>query len=383
MCIATGAKEADDKQSSHLHWPLYLFHTQTESNGTVQFNNGSLEIAVFQTAELDGGYFFYNTNNVTNKDYTMNHVTNLLNKVSVNITLTNITVITWKDYSYCNKRENITFQLVLASDSDKTFALLLYNGTDNDPNCNPPVVTGFKAEGIPGYNNSQSFQHLPLLRLGNAKSVLRTGNAGMKGVFIYRIDGIPQPINAIDLLIPYTGDYFDMILRRRRNGYNVKHTIAPFKGEPMRLFIYDDGAVSFGNRLGRGSFSIRATGKLSFENVEVHFFVNPSDRQLSIRRDQILNLLKSNETEGVDRFNPKDMVVVTWTNVLHETCNKPIRFQIALVSGDLSGNEKTYALLIDNVGEGCDDGEIQYTIDDGNDITITLEGNAFHVHAFP
>jgi hypothetical protein len=53
------------------------------------------------------------------------------------------------------------------------------------------------------------------------------------------------------------------------------------------------------------------------------------------------------------------------------------------VSGDLSGNEKTYALLIDNVGEGCDDGEIQYTIDDGNDITITLEGNAFHVHAFP
>jgi hypothetical protein len=313
MCIATGAKEADDKQSSHLHWPLYLFHTQTESNGTVQFNNGSLEIAVFQTAELDGGYFFYNTNNVTNKDYTMNHVTNLLNKVSVNITLTNITVITWKDYSYCNKRENITFQLVLASDSDKTFALLLYNGTDNDPNCNPPVVTGFKAEGIPGYNNSQSFQHLPLLRLGNAKSVLRTGNAGMKGVFIYRIDGIPQPINdvsncdcniqdlinvtngiyevttsdsgcwasyqcnsgytgqdihitsgkdieimctngrwsgeppmceAIDLLIPYTGDYFDMILRRRRNGYNVKHTIAPFKGEPMRLFVSEHSKIT-------------------------------------------------------------------------------------------------------------------------------------------
>ena len=130
----------------------------------MQFNNGSLEIAVFQTAELDGDYFLYDTNNVTNKDYTMNHVTNLLNKVSVNITLTNITVITWKDYSYCNKREvrtiiqillliiiiiytvqNITFQLVLASDSDKTFALLLYNGTDNDPSCNPPVVTGFKA----------------------------------------------------------------------------------------------------------------------------------------------------------------------------------------------------------------------------------------------
>ena len=80
--------------------------------------------------------------------------------------------------------------------------------------------------------------------------------------------------------------------------------------------------MSFGNRLGRGSFSIRATGKLSFENVEVHFFVNPSDRQLSIRRDQILNLLKSNETEGVDRFNPKDMVVVTWTNALLNTCNK-------------------------------------------------------------
>ena len=79
----------------------------------MQFNNGSLEIAVFQTAELDGGYFFYNTNNVTNKDYTMNHVTNLLNKVSVNITLTNITVITWKDYSYCNKREVRTIIQIL------------------------------------------------------------------------------------------------------------------------------------------------------------------------------------------------------------------------------------------------------------------------------
>ena len=41
--------------------------------------------------------------------------------------------------------QNITFQLVLASGSNKTFALLLYNGTYNDPNCNPLVVTGFKA----------------------------------------------------------------------------------------------------------------------------------------------------------------------------------------------------------------------------------------------
>ena len=79
----------------------------------MQFNNGSLEIAVFQTAELDGDYFLYDTNNVTNKDYTMNHVTNLLNKVSVNITLTNITVITWKDYSYCNKREVRTIIQIL------------------------------------------------------------------------------------------------------------------------------------------------------------------------------------------------------------------------------------------------------------------------------
>ena len=134
-----------------------------------------------------------------------------------------------------------------------------------------------------------------------------------------------------------------MILRRQRTGYNVKHMISPqppFEKELMRLFvsqhskitlylvvflpvqIYDNGAVSFGNRLGRGSPNITATGNLSFENVEVNFFVNPSNRQLSIRRDQILNLLKRNETEGAERFNPKNMVVVTWTNVRLTTCDK-------------------------------------------------------------
>ena len=79
-----------------------------EPNGTVEFNSGSLEIAVFKTAELAGGYFLYDTNYTTNKKYTMNqinHVTNLLNKSSVNITLTNITVMTWENYCYCDERE--------------------------------------------------------------------------------------------------------------------------------------------------------------------------------------------------------------------------------------------------------------------------------------
>ena len=77
----------------------------------MEFNNGSLEIAVFKTAELASGYFLYETN-YTNKDnYTLNqinHVTRLLNKACVNITLTNITVMTW-EYSYCNETEVRTF----------------------------------------------------------------------------------------------------------------------------------------------------------------------------------------------------------------------------------------------------------------------------------
>jgi hypothetical protein len=163
-----------------------------EPNGTVEFNSGSLEIAVFKTAELASGYFLYDTNYTTNKKYTMNqinHVTNLLNKSSVNITLTNITVMTWENYCYCDERESITFQLVLASDSTRTFALLLYNGTENDQTCNPPVETGFKADGILGKN------YLPPLQFSRAKSILKSSNMGMEGVYIYQINDPREPIS--------------------------------------------------------------------------------------------------------------------------------------------------------------------------------------------
>ena len=72
----------------------------------MKFNNGSLEIAVFKSAELAGGYFLYETKYTTKNNYTRNqidHVKCLLN-ISSDVNF-GITVMTWENYSYCNERE--------------------------------------------------------------------------------------------------------------------------------------------------------------------------------------------------------------------------------------------------------------------------------------
>ena len=173
---------------------------------------------------------------------------------------------------------------------------------------------------------------------------------------LFRGSTVFSPL-AIDLLVPYTGDYFDMVLRfdtfwryHPTPTYTVKHMLLeqpPFSGKLRKLYvsdrnstqsnsylfiflcvqIYKNGVVSFGKRMSFSSRNggpphISANGSLSFENAEVHFFVNPSNSQFSKRQDHIMNLLKLHVNEGVDGFKLRNMVVITWSNVNETTCNK-------------------------------------------------------------
>lgn len=135
------------------------------------FNNGSVIMAAFLTKLTNSTntnkttHVIYDTN-IAADNYTANqtqHIKCLLENVSVNFTISHFFVVTWVSYGYCNQSEvswiiftyphyiiintmqEINFQLALASDSIKTYALFLYYGTDNNSSCDPLVATGFES----------------------------------------------------------------------------------------------------------------------------------------------------------------------------------------------------------------------------------------------
>ena len=157
--------------------------------------------------------------------------------------------------------------------------------------------------------------------------------------------------SAIRSLVPYNDDYFDLHVRTQtrrdpNRKYGIKHMIypqPPFKRDFMKLYvsyvpyydnnyvhwlclnilqIYKNGVVSFGKKLGNNYPRITAMGNLSFENAEMCFFVNPSKLQFAKRRDHIMDLLKYNKTKGVEEFDLKNMMIITWSNVILKTCNQ-------------------------------------------------------------
>ncbi|CAI8023638.1 hypothetical protein GBAR_LOCUS13789, partial [Geodia barretti] len=275
---------------------IHIYH-----NGTVKFNDGSLSIAVYLTefTNTKAAYFLYDSRGTKYhyQRYQKEYAKCLLEASSIyDFNIIDFLVVSWVQYSLCEKQLNVTFQLALASNSTTTYAFLLYNGTKEPDNyCTPSVVTGFKA-------GSAYIQLLPLF--GNVESLWTTSNTGINGVFIYNITGEPSSVNhessncgceppgeldngtyeitnsaqgcwvtyqcnpefqlvgmnierrcnngnwdepppfcqEIQKLIPYTDDYFDMKLR---NDYNVQHMIEQFPPFAGRIFIYRNGKVCF------------------------------------------------------------------------------------------------------------------------------------------
>ena len=133
----------------------------------MEFNNGSLSIAVFNTNLTDSEYyahFIYDHKTATDTEHFENqieYVTGLLDAASFDDNnVTDMFVITWRNYTYCESyvsqsllliystltvhcpcTQNITFQLAIASTSSATYALFLYDGEEE---CNITVKTGFK-----------------------------------------------------------------------------------------------------------------------------------------------------------------------------------------------------------------------------------------------
>jgi hypothetical protein len=385
---------------------IHIYH-----NGTVTFNDGSLSIAVYLTefTNTKDTYYLYDSRATKYhyRKYQKEYAKCLLEAASIyNFNIIDFHVVSWVQYSLCENQLNVTFQLALASNSTTTYAFLLYNGSkEPDRYCKPSVVTGFKAGCTSTYS-----QLLPLF--GNVESLWTTSNTGINGVFIYNITGEPSSVNhnrsncgckppgelvngtyeitdsaqgcwvtyqcntgfqlfgrnieakctdgvwdqpppfcqEIQKLIPYTDDYFDMKLRK---DYSVQHMIQPFPPFAGRIFINRNGTVCFDRNRENSGSCIFATNITNAR--EIWYFVNPSRRQFSRRREHILNLLINAGADGVNMFELNNMLVITWNNVTMTGCDKTIAFQIALVS---DGIENTYVLLIQDREENCEEGVI-------------------------
>ena len=96
--------------------------------------------------------------------------------------------------------------------------------------------------------------------------------------------------------------------------------------------IYKNGTVSFGGSLGKGYPYIKGfdTPQPIPSEAQIDFFVNPSNRQFSKRRDHIMNLLEESGSDGVEGFNLRNMVVMTWSNVMF--CNQVMQTRVHTLS---------------------------------------------------
>jgi hypothetical protein len=176
-----------------LHY-IHIYH-----NGTVDFNNGSLSIAVFQTMLQydEDTYLLYDSKGTEPGYFTAQkeYVSCLLRSASkTDFNLSDLFIVTWNDYLFGTDMKRVTFQLALASDSSSattTYALLLYNGTNLDQHFNPSVVTGFKTDNTSC--NNQSFYNFPIpLKLNREGPYHYTeGN----GAYIYQIDQKPRELH--------------------------------------------------------------------------------------------------------------------------------------------------------------------------------------------